>query len=66
MIQNNNTKDMAYLGCYAENFIYQAVEVAKPTIVDYPTWAGYEKNSTMLFDCSGSRYGFRIKELKSK
>jgi len=48
------------------NFIYQAVEVANHSIVDYPTWAGYEKNSTMLFDCSGTRYGFRIKELKSK
>ena len=70
MIQNNNTNDVAYLGMYAQDFIE---EVSNYNFkIPYPLgnisdcWKFSEVSDIFLFDCSGTRYGFRIKELKSK
>ena len=70
MIQNNNTKDVAYLGCYKlkhqphEAIIAKQLDTASAN--KCPTLIAYKFNATLFFDCSGTRYGFRIKELKSK
>ena len=66
MIQNNNTKDVAYLGAYSSEFIsfdnvkrFAISSFSKPAY-----WKRYGKNDTLLFDCHGTRYGFRIKKYK--
>ena len=70
MIVNNNTKDVAYLGMYAQDFIEEVSNYNFKTT--YPLgnvnecWQFVEVSDVFLFDCSGTRYGFRIKELKSK
>lgn len=68
MIQNNNTKDVAYLGFsnspIGKDEIYKIATSTKsncPKNMDYMFSC-----AELFFDCSGTRYGFRIKELKSK
>lgn len=68
MIINNNTTDLSYLGAYSMEHISFAIGnkvLASP--YNFPqSWDMYGKNDTLLFDCNGCRYGFRIKQLKTK
>ena len=65
MITNNNTKDVAYLGCYEEKYIDE-MKNATNSALNCPNWRWYELLDIFLFDCNGCRYGFRIKQLKTK
>lgn len=66
-MENNNTKDVAYLGCYVSETISEdMINIISRNATDCPFWQWFEVGDTMLFDCSGTRYGFKIKELKSK
>lgn len=73
MIVNNNTKDVAYLGIFMSkvyssdwDFIYSVDKSSAHNIpIEYYPFM-FQKDWSFIFDCSGTRYGFRIKELKSK
>ena len=67
MIQNNNTKDVAYLGFTNFTLTKQMIDcIVKCADVNCPKTRNHlHIESELIFDCSGTRYGFRIKELKS-
>ncbi len=69
MIQNNNnTPDVAYLGWgdhpIPKSMIYQIEKHSSYNIPEHRLFA--KIGFIYVFDCSGTRYGFRIKELKSE
>jgi len=69
MIQNNNTKDVAYLGAIkGEDAPLYAWLIKESSMYKFPVRPDrhYNNGTIAVFDCSGTRYGFRIKELKSK
>lgn len=64
---NNNTKDIAYLGWHTmEKFCQYIWLIDSRTEMKLPPYHSLQVGVTSLFDCNGCRYGFRIKELKSK
>lgn len=67
-MENNNTKDVTYFGAYDLEYAnYAASNKRIQSVWNCPKmWTQYAKNTTLLFDCSGTRYGFRIKTLKTK
>lgn len=67
-MENNNTKDVAYFGAYDLEYVNYAVSNKRiQSVWNCPImWTHYAKNTTLLFDCNGTRYGFRIKTLKTK
>ena len=64
MIQNNNTKDVAYLGSVIHPKAFSST-CKKESVFNTPSEIDWFIELTAVFDCSGTRYGFRIKELKS-
>ena len=67
-MENNNTKDVAYLGCYEGSLIkIFANKLKTQSMLNCPQqWDEKKVGENMLFDCNGTRYGFRIKTLKTK
>lgn len=68
MIKNNNTPDVAYLGRFiTKAFKNNLLSSNRISPNKFPTMdLTNEAKYTAVFDCSGTRYGFRIKELKIK
>lgn len=65
-MQNNNTSDIAYLG-----WVHNRISTTKILLLNStaPTknpepLIMYNNGAVFIFDCQGTRYGFRIKELK--
>jgi hypothetical protein len=67
MIENNNTNDVAYLGQFiTQSFKKKLLSKTRQSIVKFPTFKIGKKLTTAIFNCNGCRYGFRIKQLKTK
>lgn len=68
-MENNNTKDVAYLGLYpsmSEHPEQCVIDIVVKYSIGVPVWGSICVTDLLLFDCNGTRYGFRIKTLKTK
>jgi hypothetical protein len=62
-MKNNNTRDIAYLGSSSYPELLSKTKM-KESVYDKPTQFDFEIGRTAVFDCNGTRYGFRIKKYK--
>ena len=68
MIENNNTNDVAYLGWFKKVLTLKSIILKKKESHEnkVPFTKVSKQGTTAIFDCNGCRYGFRIKQLKTK
>jgi len=62
-MNNNNTADVAYLGSVLSGK-YFSEHCTKESLFNKPSEIDFYIGLTAVFDCNGTRYGFRIKKLK--
>jgi len=67
-MNNNNTADVAYLGTFnPQNIsVLSNYKFDESSPINVPVWESKEIDEVMLFDCKGTRYVFKIKELKKQ
>lgn len=66
-MQNNNTSDIAYLGCGSDPIPINIINnITKESSFKCPEPELYTdcEGIIYVFDCTGTRYGFRIKKYK--
>lgn len=56
MRNNNNTKDVAYLGStFTAYFLKHLIKSKKESVFSKPIWLDKHEGTILVFDCSGTR-----------